>query len=158
MRIRSGDFLKDVGLRSFLKTTGGKGLHIVVPLQPRHDWDEVKAFSKRVAELVEQADPEHYTTNMSKAVRGGKIFLDYLRNGRTATAIAAYSTRARPQATVSVPIAWEELTPDLHSDTFTIRNLPDRLKNLKRDPWAEISSVRQSLSQTVKKRLGIPPG
>ena len=87
-------FLEDIGLRSFVKTTGGKGLHIVVPLQRRHDWDEVKAFSKAVAELIEQADPEHYTSNMSKAARGGKIFIDYLRNGRGATAIAAYSTRA----------------------------------------------------------------
>ena len=137
-----------------MKTTGGKGLHIVVPLQRRNDWDEVKAFSKLVAELVEQADPQHYTSNMSKAQRHGKIFIDYLRNGRSATAICAYSTRAKPRATVSVPLSWDELTPSIHSDEFTIRNLPERLDSLKKDPWAKIGSVRQSLSKAVKKKLG----
>jgi bifunctional non-homologous end joining protein LigD len=148
-------FLREIGLQSFVKTTGGKGLHIVVPLQRRHDWDEVKAFSKAVAELIERADPKRYTSNMAKAARGGKIFIDYLRNGRTATAIAAYSTRARPGAPVSVPISWEELTPDIHADTFTIRNLRDRLSGLKKDPWSKIGSVRQSLTSAVKKKLGV---
>ena len=139
-----------------MKTTGGKGLHIVVPLQRRHDWDDVKAFSKSVAELIEEADPKRYTSNMAKAARGGKIFIDYLRNGRSATAIAAYSTRARLRATVSVPLTWDELTPDIHADTFTVRNLPDRLESLKKDPWHNIGSVRQSLTNAVKKKLGIP--
>jgi bifunctional non-homologous end joining protein LigD len=146
-------FLEDIGLKSFVKTTGGKGLHLVVPLQRRNDWDEVKAFSKQVAELVEQADPRHFTSNMSKARRHGKIFIDYLRNGRSATAICAYSTRAKPRATVSVPLSWDELTPSIHSDEFTIRNLPERLRSLK-DPWAKIDSVRQSLTKAVKKKLG----
>lgn len=148
-------FLEEVGLKSFVKTTGGKGLHVVVPLQRRHPWDEVKGFSKVVAELIEQADPNRYTSNMSKAARVGKIYVDYLRNGRTATAIAAYSTRARPKASVSVPLAWDELTPDIHSDTFTVRNLAERLDSLKKDPWAKIGSIKQSLSQAVKKKLGI---
>ncbi|MGV3482902.1 MAG: DNA ligase D [Planctomycetaceae bacterium] len=147
-------FLDDLGLRSFVKTTGGKGLHIVIPLQRRHDWDEVKAFSKQVAEIIEQADPQRYTCNMSKAARGGKIFIDYHRNGRSATAIAAYSTRAKAGATVSVPLSWEELTPDIRSDSFTIQNLPERLRKLKKDPWAEVGDVRQSLTQTIRKRLG----
>jgi bifunctional non-homologous end joining protein LigD len=138
-----------------VKTTGGKGLHIVVPLQRRHEWDEVKAFSKAVAELIEQADPKHYTSNMAKAARGGKIFIDYLRNGRTATAIAAYSTRAKPRATVSVPLSWEELTPEIHADTFTVRNLADRLEFLKKDPWAKIGSTKQSLTNNVKMKLGV---
>jgi bifunctional non-homologous end joining protein LigD len=149
-------FLDDVGLQSFVKTTGGKGVHIVVPLQRRHDWDEVKAFSKAIAELIEQADPKHYTSNMAKAARGGKIFIDYLRNGRTATAIAAYSTRAKPRGTVSVPLAWDELTPKIHADTFTVRNLIERLESLKKDPWQKITSVRQSLTNAIKKKLGIP--
>lgn len=92
---------------------------------------------------------------MSKADPGGKFFIDYLHNGRSTTAIAAYSTRAKRQATVSVPITWEELTPDVFSDTFTIRNLPDRLESLKKDPWAKMSSVRQSLTKAVKKKLGL---
>jgi bifunctional non-homologous end joining protein LigD len=152
-QIRS--FLEDIGLQSFVKTTGGKGLHLVVPLQRRQDWDEVKGFSKAVAELIERADPHRYTSNMSKAVRGGKIFIDYLRNGRSATAIAPYSTRAKPRATDSVPLSWDALTPDIRADTFTIRNLSDRLDNLKKDPWAKIDSVRQSLTNAMKKKLGI---
>jgi bifunctional non-homologous end joining protein LigD len=147
-------FLEEVGLKSFVKTTGGKGLHVVVPLQRRHDWEEVKGFSKAVAELIERADPKRYTSNMSKAARTGKIYVDYLRNGRTATAIAAYSTRAKPRASVSVPLAWDELTPDIHSDTFTVRNLAERLDSLKKDPWAKIGSVKQSLSRAIKKKLG----
>ncbi len=151
-QIRS--FLEEIDLKSFVKTTGGKGLHIVVPLQRRSDWDEVKAFSKHVAELVEQADPNHYVSNMSKAKRKGKIFIDYLRNGRGATAICAFSTRAKPHATVSVPLSWDELTPAIHSDQFTIRNLAERLDSLKKDPWAKIGSVKQSLTKTVKKKVG----
>jgi bifunctional non-homologous end joining protein LigD len=92
---------------------------------------------------------------MSKAARAGKIYIDYLRNGRTATAIAAYSTRARLRATVSVPLSWDELTPDIHSDTFTIRNLFDRLNKLKKDPWAKIEKVRQSITGPIKRKLGI---
>jgi bifunctional non-homologous end joining protein LigD len=147
-------FLEEIGLESFVKTTGGKGLHIVVPLERRSDWDEVKAFSKHMAELVEQADPNHYVSNMSKAKRKGKIFIDYLRNGRGATAICAFSTRAKPHATVSVPLSWDELTPAIHSDQFTIRNLAERLNSLRKDPWAKIGSVKQSLTKSVKKKVG----
>ena len=118
-----------------MKTTGGKGLHTVVPLQRRQDWDEVKAFSKAVAEFIERADPKHYTSNMAKASRKGKIFIDYLRKGRTATSISAYSTRAKPRATVSLLISWEELTPDIHADTY---NQEERLGTLKKDPRAKI--------------------
>lgn len=148
-------FLEQIGLESFVKTTGGKGLHIVVPLQRRQDWDEVKAFSKSVAEVIEQAAPNHYTSNMAKAARVGKIFIDYLRNGRTATAICAYSTRAKPRATVSVPLSWDELTTRIHSDTFIVENLMERLNSRKKDPWAEIGTIRQSLSKTVQKKLGL---
>jgi bifunctional non-homologous end joining protein LigD len=126
-----------------------------VPLQRRHDWDQVKNFSKAVAELIEKADPRRYTSNMAKAARAGKIYVDYLRNGRTATAIAAYSTRARPRASVSVPLSWKELTPDIQSDTFTVRNLPDRLKSLKKDPWADIAKIRQSITASMFRKLGI---
>lgn len=145
------EFLDALGLKSFVKTTGGKGLHLVVPIDRRHDWDEARNFCKAVADGIVSASPGQYTANMSKAARTNKIFLDYLRNGRGATAIVPFSTRARPNATVSVPLAWKELTPDLHSDAFTIRNLRDRLDSLKSDPWKGIESVRQSLSQPIKK-------
>jgi bifunctional non-homologous end joining protein LigD len=118
----------------------------------------VKLFSKAVAELIERADPKRYTSNMSKESRTGKIYVDYLRNGRMATAIAAYSTRKRPHASVSVPLAWDELTPAIRSDTFTVRNLKDRLAGLRKDPWSHIGSIRQSLTQALKQKLGIKIG
>src|SRR5262249_36243303 len=123
--------LEDLNLKSFLKTTGGKGLHIVVPVRPRLDWDEAKSFCHAVTDHIGRLAPERYIGTMSKAARKGKIFIDYLRNGRGATVVAAYSTRARSGAPVSVPISWEELSPRPASDAFTIANLPTRLKRLK---------------------------
>jgi bifunctional non-homologous end joining protein LigD len=146
-------FLEELGLVTFVKTTGGKGLHIVAPVKPKHQWDQVKEFTKSVAEIIVQADPYRYTSNMAKAARTGKIFIDYLRNQRSATAIAPFSTRAQPGAPVSVPITWKELTSDLRSDQFTIRNVMGRLKRQKRDPWAEMSKVRQSLSASLLKKV-----
>ncbi|HEX4129755.1 MAG TPA: DNA ligase D [Pirellulales bacterium] len=147
------DFLEELGLESFLKTTGGKGLHLVVPIQRRTDWDEAKAFCKRVAEAIVRADPDHFTSNMSKAARTGKIYIDYLRNGRGATAVAAYSSRARDGATVSTPLDWKELTANLKPAEFTVRTVPARLAKLRRDPWAGIDKVRQSLTTAMRKRL-----
>jgi bifunctional non-homologous end joining protein LigD len=144
-------FLEELGLESFVKTTGGKGLHLVVPVDRRHDWDEAKAFCKSVADTIVAADPERYTANMSKAARPGKIFIDYLRNGRGATAIVPYSTRARPGAPVSVPLTWEELSVRTTSDRFTVRNVGKRLASLKRDPWAEILAMRQSFTPALAK-------
>lgn len=144
-------FLEELGLASFVKTTGGKGLHIVVPIERRHDWEEAKTFCKRVAELIVAADPARYTANMSQAARGGKIYLDYHRNGRGATAVAAFSTRARPGAPVSVPLAWKELTARTMSDRYTIRNIGKRLASLKHDPWEGIDKVRQTLAGAAGK-------
>ncbi|OAI47131.1 hypothetical protein AYO44_10160 [Planctomycetaceae bacterium SCGC AG-212-F19] len=145
------DFLQELGLTSFVKTTGGKGLHLVVPILRRQDWEEVKAFCKRVADAIVAADAARYTANMSKAARPGKIFIDYLRNARGATAVVPYSPRARPGAPVSVPLTWKELSPRIGPAQFTIRNIMDRLRSLKRDPWEEIASVRQGLAGPIKK-------
>src|ERR671914_637196 len=105
--------LADLGLVSFVKTTGGKGLHVVAPIERRHEWREVKAFAKKFAESLASAAPDRYLTRVSKAERRGRIFIDYLRNDPTSTVIAPYSTRARAGAPVATPIAWEELAPGL---------------------------------------------
>lgn len=141
------DVLKDeYGLESFLKTTGGKGLHVVVPIAPRRlEWDAVKEFCKHVASQVVNQAPTLYTLNMAKAARKRKIFLDYLRNDRGATAVCAYSTRARAGAPVSTPLAWSELSAGIRSDHFNVANLPARLAKLKRDPWAKIGQIQQSI-------------
>lgn len=144
-------FLKELELQCFLKTTGGKGLHLVIPIARRLDWDRVKTFCRDVAEALVLAAPDRFTSKMSKAARTDKIFVDYLRNDRGATAVVPYSTRSRPGAPVSMPIAWDELGPDLHSDAFNIKNALRRLKSLRHDPWAEFHSTKQSLSVAIKK-------
>jgi bifunctional non-homologous end joining protein LigD len=142
-------FLSELGLESFVKTTGGKGLHLVVPIDRRHAWPAVTTFCKQVAELIVTADPSHYTSNMAKAARKGKIFVDYLRNARGATAILAYSTRTRPGAPVSTPLTWDELSPRVASDKYTVRNMAKRLSALKRDPWEGLLAVHQSLQRPM---------
>jgi len=149
------EFLDNLGLRTFVKTTGGKGLHIVAPVDRRGDWDDVRAFCQGVAETIVKADPARYTSNMSKAARVGKIYIDYLRNARGATAVAAYSTRSRPGATVSTPVDWDELDELSGPDQFNILNLPQRLSHLKQDPWRELATTRQALSASMKRQLKI---
>ncbi len=135
-----------LGLQSFVKTTGGKGLHVVVPLQPERDWNACLGFARGVAEFIVRQHPTRYTTAMPKAGREKKILLDYYRNHRGATAIAAFSTRARPGAPVSVPLAWDELSPRVKSDHFTVANVRRRLRRLKADPWREYWTLRQRIS------------
>jgi bifunctional non-homologous end joining protein LigD len=147
--------LEHLGLRSWLKTTGGKGLHVCLPLARRAGWDEVKAFTKAVSETMVAHDPSRYTAKLPKASRKGKIFIDYLRNGRGATSIAAYSTRARPNAPVSAPLFWEELDTDVRANTFTVKTLPERLEELKSDPWEEFLKVKQSLTAAMKEAVGM---
>ena len=148
--------LDHLGLQSFLKTTGGKGLHVVLPLARRHSWDEVKSFTKAVSDLIVAAEPDRYTSNMSKARRKGRIFIDYLRNGRGATSISAYSTRSRAGAPVSAPLFWEELDdPDVRATSFTVENLPARLETLPSDPWAGFFDVKQTLTAAMKKAVGM---
>lgn len=133
-------------LKSFVKTTGGKGLHVVIPIKPEYNWDEVKNFSKTFVTLLEKTKPEKYISKMSKQQRKGKIFIDYLRNQKGATAIAPFSTRARLHAPVSTPIAWSELTNNYSDTYFTISTLPARLKKLKNNPWKDFFKTRQSLN------------
>jgi bifunctional non-homologous end joining protein LigD len=136
--------LAAMGLETFLKTTGGKGLHVVVPIA-HTPWDQVKAFTRKLAFDMAADSPARYVATASKKERTGRIFVDYLRNSREATAICAYSTRARPGATVSVPIAWEELGSLKVPNRYTVGNLMKRLSSIKRDPWADIDGVKQTL-------------
>lgn len=137
--------LEKLELVSFLKTTGGKGLHIVIPIQPRYTWSDVNHFAKTFAKYLSMKYPDQYIDTMSKIKRKGKIFVDYLRNHRGATAIAAFSTRARRGATVSMPLSWEELTPKIHSDHFTVLNSVKHLNKLNVDPWKGFFSIKQKL-------------
>lgn len=142
--------LGELGLEAFVKTTGGKGLHVVVPIVAEEKWDTVKQFTKDVAESMAREAPDDYLTNMSKSKRAGKIFIDYLRNARGATAVAAYSTRARAGAPVSVPIRWEELTEKLRPDGFNLRNIRQRLKALRKDPWRDFENSRRSIHGAMR--------
>jgi bifunctional non-homologous end joining protein LigD len=137
--------LEDLGLKSWLKTTGGKGLHVTVPIAPRADWEEAKAFCRAVAEELTRRDPERYVATMSKAKRRGKIFIDYLRNARGATFIAPYSPRAREGAGIAMPIEWDDLTARFKPELFTVRNAQKYLAQRKLDPFASLLKARQKL-------------
>jgi bifunctional non-homologous end joining protein LigD len=141
--------LDSIKLTSFLKTTGGKGLHLVVPIVRRYDWQEVKAFAKRAAEKLAKEKPERYLIRMSKAERRGRILIDYLRNDPTSTAIAPYSTRSREGAPVATPLAWEELNDKLDPKAFNEKTVPGRLQKLREDPWKDIAAVKQPLPSKV---------
>jgi bifunctional non-homologous end joining protein LigD len=146
--------LENIGLAPFLKTTGGKGLHVVVPLEPVVGWEHVKGFTKAVAEFLERTFPDRFTSKLLKISRRGKIFIDYLRNSEGATAVAAYSTRARANAPVSTPVAWSELPRDLRFDHFNIDNVPRRLAKSKADPWRHIAEAAVPLSPAAMARVG----
>lgn len=139
------DYLHKYKLKSFVKTTGGKGLHVVVPIKPAHQWDIVKEFAHAFVNFLVEQNPNDYISEMLKIKRKGKIFIDYLRNQKGATSVSPYSTRARPHATVAVPLHWDELTHRLKDTNFTIKTLPTRLKNLKKDPWGDFFKIKQSL-------------
>lgn len=147
--------LESLGLTPFLRTTGGKGLHLVVPIKPSAEWDQAKAFAKGVAEAHAKDDPQRLTTNMSKAKREGRIFIDYLRNGRGATAVASYTVRARQNAPVAVPIRWDELNAALRADRYNVQNLRRRLSALREDPWAGFSEAARPLDTKLLKAVGV---
>jgi bifunctional non-homologous end joining protein LigD len=136
-------------LRSFVKTSGNKGLHILVPLQRRHNWDDVKSFARAVAKRLAHESPRTFTINMSKAARPGRIYIDYLRNHLGSTTVAAYSTRARQDASVSVPVRWDELASLSGPATFRVDNIRPWLAARTEDPWEEMLSIRQSLTASA---------
>ncbi|WP_455808116.1 DNA ligase D [Pseudomonas koreensis] len=145
--------LEELGLEAFLKTSGGKGMHIIVPLARQVDWDTVKAFAKAIAEFASRQLPERFTATMGPKNRVGKIFIDYLRNSRGGSTVTAYSVRARPGLPVSVPIALDELAGLKSSAQWDITDLEQRLKRLKDDPWAGYSN-RRKITQKMWKQLG----
>jgi bifunctional non-homologous end joining protein LigD len=140
------DLLRQAGLRTFLRTTGGKGLHVVVPLNPGCDWEIVKRFAKGFADALAASEPQRFLAVSTLKLRPNKIFVDYLRNGRGATAVASYSLRARDRAPVALPIAWSQLKALKRGDAYTLKDVPGLLKRRK-DPWAGIDKVQQDLSR-----------
>jgi bifunctional non-homologous end joining protein LigD len=142
------DVLSTLDLSSFVKTTGGKGLHVVVPLSPVHDTATVRAFTEGIARVLAARSPDQYVATMSKKARTGKIFVDWLRNGEGATAVLPYSPRARPGLTVAMPVAWKELSK-VHPQELDVRTVPPLLARRRVDPWAELLGTRQRISKRV---------
>jgi bifunctional non-homologous end joining protein LigD len=145
-----GDALRELGLRPFLATTGSRGFHVVVPLEPAHPFDTVRRFAHDLAALLSARDPDRLTVAQRKADRGRRVFVDYLRNGWAQTAVAPYSVRARPGAPVATPVDWEEL-PGLGPRAYSVRNLFRRLGQ-RDDPWREIGVAAQRL-ETARRKL-----
>jgi bifunctional non-homologous end joining protein LigD len=146
--------LHDAGLESFVKTTGHKGLHVATPIARGIAWDELKAFSKAVAQAMERDEPARYTANLARTHRKGKIFVDYLRNGRGATFIAPYSPRALPGAPVATPLGWEELAHGVDPAGFTTATVPRRLAALSEDPWKAMTGVKQAITRRAWRSVG----
>ena len=142
---RVRDILKTLGLASWVKTTGGRGLHVIAPVKPSRDWSECLALSRAVGELLEQAEPDTYTTAFAKAGRERKILIDYLRNNRTNTSICAFSPRARPGARISMPVDWTEL--GVGPEPWTLTTAPRRLKK-RADPWTGYWTTRQRVTSS----------
>lgn len=141
---RVREVLGGIGLESFLKTTGGKGLHVVVPIESGPGWPECLGFARALAETLAREAPHQFTATVAKRERRGRIYVDYLRNARGATAVAAYSTRARPGAPVSTPVTWDEVGRR-RPDAYTVATIPRRLSALRRDPWGGYEQSRRRL-------------
>lgn len=147
--------LDELGLQSFLKTSGGKGIHIVVPLTPKDSWEEVKAFSQNIVKYMARLIPDRFSAVSGPKNRVGRIFIDYLRNGLGATTICAYSVRAREGLSVSVPIHREEVSELEAANAWTIVNLHKRLDQLDEDPWARLPDTKQTITREMRRRIGI---
>jgi bifunctional non-homologous end joining protein LigD len=137
--------LEEIGMKPLVKTSGGKGFHVIVPLKPKADWATVKTFTHDFARAMEQSDPDKYTATLSKKARAGRIFIDYLRNGRGATAVAPWSSRAKPKATVAVPVTWDEVAGKLGPGDFSMQSAKLEAALKKADPWADYDKVRAAL-------------
>ncbi len=145
--------LSEIGLAGFLKTTGGKGLHVVLPIRATLTWEDAKSFTKSVADFMVRTFPDRFTATLSKERRKGRIFIDFLRNAEGATAIAPYAVRSRRNAPVAMPIAWDELERDLRFDHFNLRNACERLATQKRDPWRDFLDTKQTITVAMRRKF-----
>jgi bifunctional non-homologous end joining protein LigD len=146
--------LADLGLKSWVKTTGGKGLHVVVPLgRPLPDWPTAKDFTQSITLFMTRLAPTRFTAKTGERNRKNKIFIDYLRNGFGATAVAAFSPRWRPGVGVSTPVAWEEIDEDIRGTHFNIHNVPDRIAKQRKDPWKDYWGTNQPLTKAMIKAM-----
>ncbi len=152
------ELLSELGLRSWCKTSGGKGLHVVVPLTRHAGWDEVKAFAQAAAQHMAATLPDRFSAKMGAQNRRGRIFVDYLRNNRGSSTVAAFSARARPTMGVSVPLAWDELQETTGGAQWTVQNVFERLDALVADPWADYASAKQRITREMRERLGLKGG
>lgn len=148
------DVLDHAGLVPFVKTTGGRGLHVIAPIVPGHGWNIVTTLAKLVARRLAFDEPDRYTDRVAKSRRSGRIFVDWMRNGFNRNQIAAYSTRARPGATVSVPLHWRELRAGLDPARFDVRSVVRRVRSLREDPWADWERARRAITPEIVSTLG----
>lgn len=146
------EYLQELGLVSFLKTTGGKGLHITAPIKRLYEWEDVMHFAKAFSHSIVSQYPSDYVATMTKSKRKGKIFIDYFRNNRGSTAIIPYSTRANPKGTIAIPLRWDELNTKLKSDKYHLKNVLKRL-NVIDDPWKDFYLMKQKLPKIRQRRL-----
>ncbi|WP_042777244.1 non-homologous end-joining DNA ligase [Sinorhizobium fredii] len=150
--LETADRLKGAGLEPFVKTSGGKGLHVVAPFKPKAEWPAVKAFTKSIADAMASDSPHRFVSTITKSKGHGKILVDHLRNQRGATAVAAYSTRARPGAGVSMTLSWDELAPGIGPAYFTVENTPTRFASLSTDPWRDFHAAAVPLPEPKSRR------
>ena len=142
--------LRSAGLESFVMLTGGKGVHVLVPLRGTSTWAQVRDFSRGIAAAIAADEPERYTIKAAKAGRRNRIFIDWMRNLRSGTAVAPYSTRARPNCPIAVPLRWDELPRITSAARYDISNIDRRLAALREDPWSELFELAQDLPSGVE--------